>query len=204
MKKLVLVSVTILLFRIPGSAAPCAPGTLASYIAMGSAGCVLGNLTVSGFAYQAKASGGAAEITADQIAVTPLLPPTGTFGLQFAAPWSVESGQSQGSNITYRVLSPGGTAVQVQQARLDGAGFQAGMFGSVVVNEALATPATVLDLQVYLKCTEVCHSQTSDEVAFAAPAGTLIVADQVTLQSKLGAASMANFADWFVDCPACA
>ena len=107
--------------------------TLANYIALGPTGCVLGNLTVSGFAYKAKAGGGAAEITADQITVTPLLAPVGTFGLQFAAPWGVETGQSQGSNITYQVLSPN-PSMQVQQVRLDGNGFKAGMFGSVVVN----------------------------------------------------------------------
>ena len=96
---------------------------------MASAGCVLGNITVSGFAYTASASEGAAQITADQIAVTPLLAPTGTFGLQFAAPWSVASGQKQGSNISYRVASST-ASVQVEQVRLDGSGFQAGIVGS--------------------------------------------------------------------------
>jgi hypothetical protein len=202
MKKLLLFSLSIALLRVPGIAAPCATATLASYIALGSAGCVLGNLTVSGFAYQAKAGGGAGEITADQIAVTPLFVPTGTFGLQFAAPWSVETGQNQGSNITYRVLSPS-TSVQVQQVRLDGNGFQAGMFGSVVVNEALGTPAATRDLQVYLKCTEVCRSQTSAELNLTPPAGALVVADRVTLQSKQGAAAMTSFTDWLVVCMAC-
>src|ERR1017187_2818359 len=202
MKKLLLLGVSIALLRVPGSAAPCMTGTLASCIAMASAGCVLGNLTVSGFAYHAKAGGGAAEITADQIAVTPLLVPTGTFGLQFAAPWSVETGQSQGSNITYHVLSSN-PSIQVEQVRLDGNGFQAGMFGSVVVNEALATPAATRDLQVYLKCTEVCRSQTSAELTMTPPAGALVVADRVTLQSKQGAAAMTSFTDWLVVCMAC-
>jgi hypothetical protein len=202
MKKLLLLSVSIALLRVPGSAAPCTTGTLASYIAMASAGCVLGNLTVAGFTYHAKAGGGAAEITADQITVTPLLVPVGTFGLQFAAPWKVETGQGQGSNITYRVLSAT-PSIQVQQVRLDGNGFQAGLFGSVVVNEALATPATTHDLQVYLKCTEVCRSQTSAELTITPPAGALVVADRVTLQSKLGAAAMTSFTDWLVVCMAC-
>ncbi len=95
MKKLLLLAVSIALLRVSGSAAPCMTETLANYIALGPTGCVLGNLTVSGFAYKAKAGGGAAEITADQITVTPLLA-VGTFGLQFAAPWGVETGQSQG------------------------------------------------------------------------------------------------------------
>jgi hypothetical protein len=202
MKKLLLLAVSIALLRVPGSAAPCMTETLANYIALGPTGCVLGNLTVSGFAYKAKAGGGAAEITADQITVTPLLAPVGTFGLQFAAPWGVETGQSQGSNITYQVLSPN-PSMQVQQVRLDGNGFKAGMFGSVVVNEALATPAATRGLEVYLKCTEVCRSQTSAELNLTPPAGTLVVADRVTLQSKLGAAALTSFVDWLVVCIPC-
>jgi hypothetical protein len=201
-KKLLLLGVSIALLRVPGSAAPCVTGTLASYIAMPSAGCELGNLTFSNFAYQAKAGGGAAEITADQITVTPMVVPVGTFALQFAAPWGVETGQSQGSNITYRVLSSN-PSLQVEQVRLDGNGFQAGMFGSVVVNEAWATPAATRGLEVYLKCVEVCRSQTSAELNLTPPPGALVVADRVTLQSKLGAAALTGFTDWFVLCIPC-
>jgi len=202
MKKLLLLTVSIALLRVPGSAAPCMTGTLASYIAMPTPGCELGNLTVSGFAYKASAGGGAGEITADQITVTPLLVPTGAFGLQFAAAWSVQTGQSQGSNITYHVTSTIAT-VQVQQVRLDGNGFKAGMFGSVEVNEALATLAATRGLQIYLKCTEVCRSQTSAELNLAPPAGMLVVADKAKLQSKMGAAAMTSFTDWLVVCIPC-
>src|ERR1022692_3826421 len=97
--------------------------------------------------------------------------------------------------MTYQVLSPN-PSMQVQQVRLDGNGFKAGMFGSVVVNEALATPAATRGLEVYLKCTEVCRSQTSAELNLTPPAGTLVVADRVTLQSKLGAAALTSFVDW--------
>jgi len=203
MKKLLLIAVSIVLPGVPALAAPCAPGTLAAYIAMGSAGCSLGNLHVAGFTYKAKAGGGAGEITADQINVTPLLAPTGTFGLQFSAPWSVQAGQSQGSNISYRVLTASTAPVQVQQVRLDGDGFKAGLFGSVVVNESLATPTVTQALQVYLKCTEVCRSQTSAERDLTPPVSMLIVLDQATLRSKLGAASMSSFTDWLVTCIPC-
>jgi len=105
MKTLLLVTLSIALLSIPGSAAPCITTTLANYIALGSAGCALGNLQLGDFAYKANADGGAAEITADQITVTPLLVPTGTFGFEFTAPWSVQTGQGQLSAITYRLLS---------------------------------------------------------------------------------------------------
>jgi hypothetical protein len=202
MKALLLVTLSIALLSIPGSAAPCMTTTLANYIALGSTGCTLGNLQVGGFAYKANADGGAAEITADQITVTPLLAPTGTFGLEFTAPWGVQAGQGQLSAITYRALSSA-ASVQIQEIRLDGSGFQAGMFGNVIVNETVATPAAALDLQVYLKCTEVCRSDMSDLVSLTPPASELIVTDRVTLQSKLGAAALTGFADWFVVCLAC-
>lgn len=202
MKKILLLAVCIALACGSAMAAACAPGTLASYIALVSSGCVLGNLTVSNFAYQAKFSGGAAKITADQINVTPLLAPTGTYGLQFSAPWDVQGGQSQSSDITYDVLSAS-TAQAVQQVRLDGSGMKAGLDGSVLVNEALATPTTTSELKIYLKCDEVCQSQTSAMLAFPQPLPMLIVSDQVTLQAKMGPASMSNFADWFVTCPSC-
>lgn len=202
MKKPLLLMASVALLRIPGSAAPCMTGTLADYMALGSAGCALGNLHVSHFAYQAKSSGGAAEITADQITVTPLRVPVGTYGLQFAAPWSIQSAQTQASKITYHVIASN-ASLQVQQVKLDGAGFEAGLMGSVVVDEALATSAVTQSLEVYLKCTEVCRSQTSAELNMTPPAGALAVGDRVTLQSTQGGASMSGFTDWFVVCEAC-
>ncbi|HLY19676.1 MAG TPA: hypothetical protein VKR61_20760 [Bryobacteraceae bacterium] len=202
MKKLLLVALGFALSAVAGYAAPCAPGTLASYIAMGPGGCVLGNLVVGNFAYHAKASGGAPEITSDQIQVTPLLAPVGAFALQFAAPWSVQTGQIQISGITYNVASPA-VSNQVQQATLDGAGFQGGMFSRAVVNQALATPAATDNLEVFLKCTEVCRSQTTAMVAFTPGAAVLAVSDRVALDSKLGNTSITGFTNWFIICIPC-
>lgn len=202
MKKLSLLAIGMALLRATATAAPCTTGTLASYIALGTGGCTLGNLQVAGFAYQAKAGGGAPEITADQITVAPLLAPTGTFGLQFSAPWSVQADQSQASEITYRALAPA-TALPVQQVRLDGNDFHAGTFARVVVDESVATPATTSSLQAYLKCTEVCHSQTSAALTFASGAPLLVVHDRVTLQARLGPASAGGFTDWLVVCLPC-
>jgi len=202
MKKFLLLIASVLLIQVQGSAAPCTTGTLASYIALGSAGCILGNLQVADFAYRAKASGGAAEITAEQIMVMPLLPPVGTFGLQFGAPWDVQSGQDQFSGVTYHVAASS-TATPVQELRLDGNGFKAGLFGSVVVNEVVATAAATHDLQVYEKCEEICSSKTSATLDLKPAASTLVVADAVALKSELGPASLTSFVDWFVICIPC-
>jgi hypothetical protein len=185
MKKLLMLGVSIAVFQLPGSAAPCNAGTLATYIALGSAGCVIGNLLVSDFDYRAEADGGAGKITMDQIGVTPLLAPVGSYALQFAALWSVETGQRQASHIRYQVHSLD-KSIQVRQIRLNGSGFQAGLFGNEAVSEAFASAAITGSIEIYLKCTEVCRSETSTDV-FSPPSNALVVQDAVKLDSKLGA-----------------
>lgn len=172
------------------------------YIAMGPAGCTVGDFQLSGFAYTASASGGAREIATDQIGVTPVLAVPGNVGVLFKAPWGVLAGQSQGSNITYQVTSLSGT-VQVQQVGLGGFGFRAGMSSSVTVVEDLAAAAGTYSIDVYLTCTDSCTSQTSSDVLIPATS-SLVVEDMVTLQSGQGGATMNRFIDWFVVCPACA
>jgi hypothetical protein len=208
MKKLLLFTAALGFFQACASAAPCTSGSLSVYIALGSAGCALGSLTVGDFAYRAKASGGAAEIGADQITVTPLLVPVGTFALQFSAPWDVKSGQDQFSRITYHIAAASATT-SIQEFRLEGNGFVAGLFGSVVVNQALGPsavaavePAT-LNLQVYEKCEEVCRSKTSATLDLYKTEPILTIADAVDLKSELGSASLSSFVDWFVVCLPC-
>ncbi len=201
MQKLLFLVLSVTLLNVPGSGAPCSPGSVASYIAMASAGCELGSLRVSHFAYKSGASGGAAKITADQITVTPLLVP-GNYSLQFAAPWSVESGQKQASDITYQVASSN-TELPIQEVRLDGTGFKAGLIGSVVVNQAFATPTITHSLEVYLKCTDACRAETSADVPLTPAAGALVVVDRVKLDSGQGDVSMTSFTDWLVVCLPC-
>jgi hypothetical protein len=202
MKRLILLTMSIALLRITGLAAPCMDGSLASYMALGSTGCILGSLTVANFAYQANSSNGAPKITSDDIAVTPLLAPTGAVALQFAASWGVLTGQSQISKITYHVLAPG-LGGQIQQVRLDGNGFVGGMFSSATVNQAVSSQVVTYDQQIFLDCVEVCRSQTS-ALRNIAGSGLVAVSDNVTLQSKLGSTALSSFADWFVVCTPCA
>ena len=202
MKRLMLLTASYALLRMTASAAPCMNGSLASYAALGSTGCLLGTLTVSNFAYKANSSGGAPEITADEIAVTPLLAPTGTFALQFGASWGVLPGQGQVSRVTYNVLAPG-LGGQIQEVRLDGNGFVGGMFSSATVNQAINTQMLSYDLEVFLDCVEVCRSKTS-VIRNINASGILAVSDKVTLESKTGATALTGFVDWFVTCAPCA
>ena len=200
MKKLLFIIASVALGH--ASAAPCTSGTLASYIALGSTGCILGNLTVSDFTYRARASGGAPEITADQIMVTTILPPIGMFALQFSAPWDVQSGQDQFSGIAYHVAAASAT-MPVQELRLDANGFKVGMFGNAVVRETIVAGSISQNLQVYETCDEVCRSKTSATLDLNPGVATLIVRDAVVLEAKFGAASLASFVDWFVICIPC-
>jgi hypothetical protein len=192
MEKLLL----LLAISVPAWAGACAPGTLLGFINMGPDGCTLGSLQVSGFAYQGTASGGAKEIYTDDIGVTPLLAPDGTVGLMFAAPWNVRATQSQGSQISYQVVSAAGQ-VQVMEVSLDGQGFRAGMQSSVIVQENLSASGVTASLAVFLRCSNICDSVTNQNLTI--PAATqLVVDDQVALQSQQAGAAMGRFIDWFV------
>jgi hypothetical protein len=196
MKKVLLLIATVVSIRNPASATACAPGTLMGFINMGPDGCQLGTVQVSGFAYTGTASGGAKEISTDDIAVAPLIAPNGAVGLMFAAPWHIGAGQGIGSQITYQLLSPD-AQVQVQQVALDGEGFRAGPNSSVTVQEAVADGQVTSTLEIYLTCTDSCSSATSANLPIA-PATSLTVEDLVTVQSNQSGVSMSRFADWFV------
>jgi hypothetical protein len=204
MPKFIVVAAALTLTSLSLPAAPCAPGTLDSYIALGSEGCLLGSVVVSNFAYHAKSAGGAMTITASDVSVTPLLAPTAvtsTVGLQFAAPWSVVSQQGQRSVITYKVSSASVSQL-VQQVRLDGEGFTGGQFTAAIVSESVATPAAAYSLKVYMQCTEVCRSNTSASTVITS-SPSLVIDDNVSLHSTMGSTSITGFTDWFVVCLAC-
>ena len=73
----------------------CKQGTLASYIALGASGCILGVTVYANFAFSTNASWGAAKITANQISVVPGLGMPAAGSLTFSAPWKVERAGSQ-------------------------------------------------------------------------------------------------------------
>ena len=208
MKQLILLTASTVLLSVSSPAAPCAPGTLASYMVSAAAGCTLGNLTVSGFTYKASATGGAVEITPDQIMVEPLLAPVGSFGLQFSAPWRAVTGQTQGSVITYKVMAqptttpPGNT---IKELMLNGSGFTGGLITSAIVTEGPVTSAAVSPLQVYEKCkgATVCQTKTTAKLELKKPAAAMVVSDNVALTAKQGATTVGDFADWFVVCQPC-
>jgi hypothetical protein len=174
----------------------CIPGTLASYIELGSGGCFIGQVTVANFGYVAKASSGAPRILPSQIQVSPILGVPATASLSFSAKWQASSGQTQESFITYTVTGP---VTSSGELTLQLGTYQPG-FGDLSVNEH--TPAG--NLRVYAQCGEVaCSSRTTDTLQYTPPAVVLAVTDQVKLSAILGNTSLTGFTAQFNLCPAC-
>lgn len=93
-----------------GASIQCQPNTLASYIALGSAGCSIGPAVFSDFSYLAAAAGGAVNPGPALISVTPFASPSGP-ALTISGPWSVQGTVGPLSldfTLTYNVLTGGG------------------------------------------------------------------------------------------------
>ena len=88
-------------------AGPCGIGTLASYIALGSAGCTVGSLAFTDFAFSTvSSSGGAVAVTAAGITVTPVIVGAKA-GLNYAsAGFGVTAGQSIQYLLAYAIDDP--------------------------------------------------------------------------------------------------
>lgn len=88
----------------------CAPGTLSAYESLGAAGCAVGNLVFSNFAFGASAAGSGAILPVDTgISVTPVSS-TNNAGFIFDAALSPGSNQSQDVTIDYIVRVMSGTS----------------------------------------------------------------------------------------------
>ncbi len=189
-----LVLIAVLVWTVaPGAAAPaCAPGTLASYIALGSGGCTAGQVTFANFAYTAKSSGGAPQISAEQIQVTPMIQIPATGGFTFSAKWSVTSGETQESIIKYTVTGPptssGSLMLQLGTAHIG--------VGSAAVYESTSSG----NLQVYDSCHTTCRSLPMAQLPFTPSSPVLSVTDHVKLS---GTASLSSYTALFDYCPLC-
>lgn len=169
------------------SPSPCIPGNLASYVDLGSDGCTIDGTLLFNFAYEARPLG-AAEIAATDITVTPGDSPFNQ-ALNFAADWRVQPEQSQESLIKYNVKSLRRAPFQVSGLRLErGAGGEAGLFGTVYVDEFTSAG----DLSINVRCTEVCRVQPSDSLEFT-PVQSLRIVLDVKLRSEYGTFALSNF-----------
>jgi len=202
--KFVLAAVFVLSLSVPSFAQvapPCVKGTLASYIALGSGGCLFQSALYDNFTYAVAVSNAP---TPDEIIVTPVPAPTSAayfVGLNFSANWEVGPGGSQQSIISYRVVPypPAGPANSGLLTLDLGPSSVGGIIGSVTISEN----TNVGDLLVYDKCTEVCSIKTTDQLTFT-PIQTVQVSDDISLSGGTGGASFSLFANDTNICPQCA
>jgi hypothetical protein len=161
---------------LPADPPACVNGTLASYIALGAGGCTLDRNTFANFTYSARASGGAAMITADQIQVTPLFIAPETAQFNYSGPWKAGTGQTQDSIISYTVALPSGNTTTEQLNLILGSAHVAAN-GGVTIREL----TTVGHLSV-------SNRKTADSITFS-PVSMLKITDHVSLS----AASLSGF-----------
>lgn len=173
----------------------CVPGTLASYIALGSNGCSVGIAAFANFGYGTKASGDAHMIPPDRIKVSPGFVPF-SVALSFSASWKAANGQTQDAFIKYTVLPASSTSFGVLTLQMGT--IQVGNFGTVGVRQT----TDVGEVAVVADCVEVCTFTKTDTLQFW-PVATLQVIDHVNLISKDGGAALSSFKAMFDLCPLC-
>ncbi len=201
--KIVLAAAIALLSALPTMAqiAPLAPecvrGTLASYIALGSGGCMLNSILYHDFSY---ATPGATGITPAQIEVTPLQAAVAGLypGLNFTAPWSVKAGQSEQSTIGFAAVpfppTASGVLPSTATLTLDLEGPKVpGIIGSVTVTEKTAAASTSVPLEVYDICADACRVKLQDSVTLT---GFEVLQTTITVALSGGTdgASLSGFA----------
>lgn len=199
--RLVLAAASLLLLASPSFAqtpvAPnCVTGTLASYIALGSGGCLFDSVLYRNFAYVAPAAN---TITPEEIIVTPVLLVSATPyfpGLNFSAPWAAPADQVLTSTISYNTVAfpPGAASGSTGVLTLDlGAAEINGIIGSVTVQQVTSTPTLSLILEVFDRCADGCSSLPRESVTVS-PATTLDTSLTLTLSGGTGGVSLSSFA----------
>jgi hypothetical protein len=176
----------------------CVTGTLASYIALGSGGCMFEATLYRDFTYIAPVS---TTITPAQILVIPssggsVMTPYP--GLTFYAPWNVGADRSLTSTIGYNTVPfpPNASAEELAtDLTLDlGTASVGGIIGSVEVTETVrdASTASPETLQVYEICEDACRLQKTDTESLAG-LQSLTFALTVTLNGGTDGASLNYF-----------
>jgi len=205
-KSKILLVAAIALLSAPSTFAqefvPCQKGTLASYIALGSGGCMFNSALYRNFTYTAATTN---PVSANQIIVTPVSVPITSnqfLGLNFSAPtnpWSAAVDTTSVSVIGYNTVPfppEAGPAVLGVDLTLDlGTATIGGIIGGVTVKEQVTTAgiATTTNLDVYDTCADGCFLRRTDSVTLT-PASTLQTTLTISLSGGTGGVSLSNFA----------
>lgn len=127
---------TLFVMGLPNTstAAPCVPGTLASYISLGSGGCDIGGALLSDFS--SIASSGATAVADTLVIVNPFV-----LGLDFVFDVTADSGDVFGNAISYTVS---GVSLGYRSVALSGSVVDSGILQGGVVTALQFGPASTL------------------------------------------------------------
>ncbi|MGA2650094.1 MAG: hypothetical protein ABSF28_06215 [Terracidiphilus sp.] len=206
MKSKILLLAAIALLSAPSTFAQefvqCQRGTLASYIALGSGGCMFNSALYRDFTYTVATTNA---VSANDIIVDPVSAPTTSnefLGLNFLAlttPWSAGVDTSSVSVIGYNTVPfppAEGPAVSGVGLTLDlGTATIGGIIGGATVTEQVTTAgvASTTDLEVYDICADGCSQRRTESVTLS-PASTLQTTLTISISGGTGGASLSNFA----------
>ena len=177
----------------------CQKGTLASYIALGSGGCMFQSALYRNFTYTAATTN---PVSANEIIVDPVSVPITSnefLGLNFSAPWTAAVDTTSVSVIGYNTVPfppEAGPAVAGVDLTLDlGTATIGGIIGGVTVKEQVTTAgiASTTNLEVYDTCADGCFLRRTDSVTLT-PASTLQTTLTISLSGGTGGVSLSNFA----------
>jgi hypothetical protein len=179
-------------------------GTLASYIALGSTGCTIGDKTFSSFTYSGAATGTAVAIPSSGINVD-TIGPSGqslfgpNIGLEFVAAWFAGALSSQDSNIHFNVQVTGGGPMQIEDIGVaqGGSNFTGTGVAQVVLNAC--APATCVPSGAINTFTIDTAGQImlTNETFFSPDGSLSVIKDISVLGQTAGSASISNVDDTF-------
>ena len=200
MKQFLFLAVIVTAFSQISSAAPCASGSLSTYIGLGAAGCTIGTNTVFDF-QSLSGTAGATPIAATDVTITPF---SGSYslGLTAATSKTATAGMQLESLFTYQLTgssySGSSTTLANSSETPDGAvtDIQNYCAGGTFGPDGVSGCSGVAGTLVTLDGTQNQDSQTFSSVAL------LSVTDDFTVDGgQMGSASGGSFTDQFTATP---
>lgn len=176
-------------------AVPCVTGTVASFEALGSGGCTIGDKVFSNFSFTSSQSGGAVAPTAAGITVTPIVGPD--IGLDFSALWTASSNQTADTTIDFMVSVVGGGPALIEDASTvqSSSGFTG--TGSASVTEGICGPAPCSSTTSTDTINTAGTTQLSSHVTFT-PTGSIDAVKDIGVSGGTnGTASISDVQDTF-------
>jgi hypothetical protein len=190
------------------AAAPCTPGTLADYVALGATGCSVGGDTFYNFQLVSNNGVGTPAIPATAItveglgpagtsgasAVAPFLP--ADIGVDFDAVWSTAAGQVLDDDIAFDVSVGSGAAAITDAGIIQASGVTGN--GNVTVTENGCSG-------IVFPCTQTWGVATNNtdfvSDTIISSTGTLSVQKDIAVAGNDGTANLSNVADVFSSSP---